>query len=101
MLRLLHTKVNAMTRLTALVLFLGSLAHADGVIVHIGCGDGEQTAELAQEKDLGRHPLCLSGLPDDTWFCRTFWRLGCGDVYDCRYFVRNVRAWPVAGMRTV
>ena len=38
--------------------------------------------ELKQQRGLGRHLLATSGLADDTWFYRTFWRLGYGDVYD-------------------
>ena len=35
---------------------------------------------LVRQKGLGRHVLCHSGLADDTWFYRTFWRLGYGDA---------------------
>ncbi len=37
---------------------------------------------LVRQKDLGRHLMNHSGLTDDTWFYRTFWRLGYGDAYD-------------------
>jgi outer membrane protein assembly factor BamB len=37
---------------------------------------------LVRQEGLGRHLLCHSGLADDTWFYRTFWRLGRGDAYD-------------------
>ena len=38
--------------------------------------------ELRRQPDLGRHLLAHSGLTDDSWFYRTFWRLGYGDAYD-------------------
>ncbi|MBC8872705.1 MAG: PQQ-binding-like beta-propeller repeat protein [Planctomycetes bacterium] len=38
--------------------------------------------ELNRQEGLGRHLMTNSGLTDDTWFYRTFWRLGYGDVYD-------------------
>ncbi len=38
--------------------------------------------ELNRQEGLGRHLMTNSGLADDTWFYRTFWRLGYGDVYD-------------------
>ena len=37
---------------------------------------------LVRQDDGGRHLMCHSGLADDTWFYRTFWRLGRGDAYD-------------------
>jgi outer membrane protein assembly factor BamB len=37
---------------------------------------------LKRKKGLGRHLMAHSGLADDTWFYRTFWRLGRGDAYD-------------------
>jgi len=37
---------------------------------------------LVRQKGLGRHLMNHSGLADDTWFYRTFWRLGYGDAYD-------------------
>jgi len=37
---------------------------------------------LARQKGFGRHLMNHSGLTDDTWFYRTFWRLGYGDSYD-------------------
>jgi hypothetical protein len=37
---------------------------------------------LVRQKGLGRHLMNHSGLTDDTWFYRTFWRLGYGDAYD-------------------
>ena len=37
---------------------------------------------LVRQKGFGRHVMCHSGLTDDTWFYRTFWRLGYGDAYD-------------------
>jgi len=37
---------------------------------------------LVRQKDLGRHVMCHSTLADDSWFYRTFWRLGYGDEYD-------------------
>lgn len=38
--------------------------------------------QLVRKDGYGRHLLCHSGLTDDTWFYRTFWRLGHGDAYD-------------------
>jgi len=38
--------------------------------------------ELNRQEELGRHLMTNSGLTDDTWFYRTFWRLGYGDAYD-------------------
>lgn len=38
--------------------------------------------ELNRQEGLGQHLMTNSGLTDDTWFYRTFWRLGYGDVYD-------------------
>jgi len=38
--------------------------------------------KLTRQEGLGRHLMTNSGLTDDTWFYRTFWRLGYGDVYD-------------------
>jgi outer membrane protein assembly factor BamB len=38
--------------------------------------------ELNRQEGLGRHLMTNSGLADSTWFYRTFWRLGYGDVYD-------------------
>jgi len=37
---------------------------------------------LVRQKGFGRHLMNHSGLADDTWFYRTFWRLGYGDSYD-------------------
>ncbi|MDP6635771.1 MAG: PQQ-binding-like beta-propeller repeat protein [Phycisphaerae bacterium] len=37
---------------------------------------------LVRQTGLGRHLMNHSGLTDDTWFYRTFWRLGRGDAYD-------------------
>ncbi len=38
--------------------------------------------KLNRQEGLGRHLMTNSGLTDTTWFYRTFWRLGYGDVYD-------------------
>ena len=38
--------------------------------------------QLQRQEGLGRHLLAHSGLADDSWFYRTFWRLGYGDQYD-------------------
>jgi len=38
--------------------------------------------ELNRQEGRGRHLMTNDGFADDTWFYRTFWRLGCGDVYD-------------------
>jgi outer membrane protein assembly factor BamB len=37
---------------------------------------------LNRQETLGRHLMTNSGFADDTWFYRTFWRLGKGDAYD-------------------
>jgi len=37
---------------------------------------------LIRQEGLGRHLMTHTALTDDTWFYRTFWRLGYGDAYD-------------------
>ena len=50
-------------------------------------------ANLVRQEGFGRHVMCHSGLADDTWFYRTFWRLGYGDRYDFpnSYIKHNLR----------
>ncbi|NQT36310.1 MAG: PQQ-binding-like beta-propeller repeat protein, partial [Planctomycetes bacterium] len=38
--------------------------------------------KLVRQPGFGRHLMCHSGLADDSWFYRTFWRLGYGDSLD-------------------
>jgi len=49
--------------------------------------------DLVRQKGFGRHLMNHSGLADDTWFYRTFWRLGYGDSYDFpnSYIKHNLR----------
>ena len=50
-------------------------------------------AKLVRQEGFGRHLMNHSGLADDTWFYRTFWRLGYGDSYDFpnSYIKHNLR----------
>jgi len=49
--------------------------------------------KLVRQKGFGRHVMNHSGLADDTWFYRTFLRLGYGDSYDFpnSYIKHNLR----------